>query len=1438
MNEVAIVGFYTELPGIEGPEELWKVVVNNRCTLSPINEKELLDAGVSQEEIDDPSYVKWGGFLDKARLFDPAFFSMTQMEANKLDPQHRVFLRVAYKALEQAGYGKRKGLKTGVFASCGINTYLLDHILGSTPFAEFEKDPFSLVGNSTHFLATRVGYKCDCTGPCVTLQTGCSSSLLALHYAKEAIVRGECDLALAGGVAIPHATPQGYHYTSGGVASPDGKCLAFDKESAGTVFTSGSSVLVLRSLKGARRAGDTIYGVIKATVVNNDGENKPGFTAPSMQGQAALITKALEVSGVDPESITYLETHGTATSLGDPIEFAALKEAFEKVTSKKQFCRLGALKNNIGHVDVAAGASGVIKILMAMRNKTLPGMTGFTGVNPRIDLENSPFVISREPEEWKVEGAPRRCGISAFGIGGTNAHAIIEEAPDETRELLGPEGSGEVILVSAKSESGGEVLRESVSAFIKERKDLSLRDVSYTLKVGRKEFAYRSFCSSGKEREMTSWEKNHLSDRRAKPVFLFSGQGSQYFGMARELFAYNPLFREVVLECFSLFENEGIKGLKEVVFGKEGEQIHLTLYTQPALFCIEYALAKVLLSLGVVPAMVIGHSLGEYVALCFAEVITLKDATKILAKRAQLLSTLKGTGMLAVYLAAEELMQCLPDDLDLAVDNAPSLCVLSGPDSSLCAFQEWLEERGIMSRPLKTSAGFHSRYTRSILDQFKGFLQSFKFQEPTYPIVSNVSGELLKVTEGMAEYLTTHICSCVHFRRSIQTVVASVDSPLFVEVGPGCALTTLVSSQLPKGSVAINLLPHPKSAEGDWHTFEKGAAKMWLHGIDIDWAALYPAGYAKKVACPNYPFEERVCWMERGKKCSNTANPLGKNAQVNEWFYTRKYVEVDWLDFRVPHPETVLVIANTASKVPFSSPKRISWAELGEERSAECVVCFLPQSPEELVMAFHSLVSWMQNDIAKDGRVKRLEIVGKHMTDWKGRVCPEAAPFIAFAKALAQEVSYLNCRCIDLYEGAEESLAFELTHQLRELLVILDGKRRFIEAFKPAMLTSAEERLSWKNIVIFGGLGRMGMYYSIALSPFVKNKIILVSRSLKEGEALKDVLLRSAQRKKMAPHFLEQIDKYALASCDITSETSMRETLMGIQKEHGSLDLVIHAAGVEQTEHTKDFMEIDTGYLDSVMDVKKGGLINLRRVQEDVSIGSIGVVSSISSTLGGINLFAYTASHLFVDAFVQNSDPGWFVLGWDALAMDGSEEERHCGSGLDRLAIKDREAIGVARRHLELKKKFSSLTCSTAELGARYEAWLTKESVSDEMKRESHKAPRPVLRTLFVAATTPQQKQIESAWQEVLGLESIGIKDNFFELGGDSLSALEVARSLSDTMKKRVKVTLLFERPTIEGVADALFPSNGGSEKGPASGLRAQRRQEALKQFATSRDRG
>lgn len=902
---IAVIGLGGRFPGAANVDEFWRNLCAGKETISRFSDDELLEVGFPPEAIHEERFVAAKAVVRNSEWFDAGFFGYTPREAEAIDPQQRVFLEVAWEALENSGYvGESFDGLIGVYAGVAHS----DRRAALRADSETSEVMQNTISQGPDFLTTRVSYKLNLHGPSFAIQSACSTSLVAIHQACRSLLNYECDIALAGGVAISGGEVGGYFYQEGAICSPDGHCRTFDARAEGTVPGQGAGVVVLRRLEDALEDRDTISAVILGSATNNDGSNRVGYTAPSITGQAQVVALAQAIAQVSPDSIGCIEAHGTATKLGDPVEIAALTRAFRGGTKRHRYCAIGSVKSNIGHADAAAGVAGLIKTVLALKHRQIPPSLHYQRANPEIDFDNSPFYVNTVLRKWESNGNPRRAGVSSFGLGGTNAHVVLEEPPGLQTDAS-PE-RGNLLVLSARSAEALETATQNLARHLELHPEQNLADVAYTLQVGRKAFQHRRTVVCDDRHDAVSAlagaTKERLRDspepaRQRGVVFMFPGQGAQHVNMGRNLYHSERVFKTEVDRCSELLGDSLGPNLSEILYprGRAADEaaalLNETSHTQPALFAVEYALAKQWMAWGVQPQAMLGHSIGEYVAACLAGVFRLEDALQLVAERGRLMQSLPAGAMLAVYRSAAEIDPRLSPGLSLAAVNAPQLCVVSGTPDEVERFEQELQRDGTATRRLHTLRAFHSSLVDGIVPQFCAFLEHIERRAPQIPFLSNVTGEWITSEQAVScEYWGRHLRCTVRFSEALQVLLKQPDN-LFLEVGPGNTLGTLARAQdaPPARHPVVQSLPHPKETEDDYSTVVSALGNLWLSGVGVDWKGLHAGKRRGRVPLPSYPFERQDFSARRqpdspaGRAADGAPEAAAeeKRANIDDWFY-------------------------------------------------------------------------------------------------------------------------------------------------------------------------------------------------------------------------------------------------------------------------------------------------------------------------------------------------------------------------------------------------------------------------------------------------------------------------------------------------------------------------------------------------------------------------
>ncbi len=907
-TKIAIVGMSCRLPGANDLREFWRNLVDGIESVRASTSEELQLSGLPREILEDSRFITACGRLDGVEEFDAAYFGMTKSIAEITAPQQRLLLELSQHALDDSGYCPENfSGRIGIYTAIESSDYERVHLLTRPDLYDSLGEKNLQLVNDIPFSATQVAYKLNLNGPAVGVTTACSSSLVAVHMACKSLLAYEADMMLAGGASYSVNQHTGYLYRDGGIASRDGHCRPFDKDASGTVNGNGGGMVVLKRLADAINDGDSIYAVIEASAINNDGGDKVNYSAPGIASQSEVISEALDLAGINADQVSYVETHGTGTLLGDPIEIAALTEAFREHTQKRQYCALGAVKANLGHLGCAAGVAGLIKTALALYHRQIPPAINFSSPNPKLNIEDSPFYITSENRYWSSESNERIAGVSSFGMGGTNAHVILSGREQQAYSDCGK--PVHVIPISAKTQRSLDENVRAVKKFIEENDAVSISDVAFTLQSGRKLHPFRqaftldSRSDIGQQIKKTVLPETGATTAPKRLFMMFPGQGNQWAGMAKSLYDHESVFRDEADHCFRYLQDKHDLQLRSILFDSPvsdtatDNKLKSTRFAQIGLFVVEYALAKTLLGYGIKPEAMIGHSIGEYVAATLAGVFSLDDALTVVVRRGQLMQALPEGGMAAVALAETELKAKLPDLVDVAAVNRNDQTIVSGPTEVITAFIESLAKEGIAATRLHTSHAFHSRMMDGCLNDFRQLMKGIKLNKPAISFFSNVHGRLIANDEaGNPEYWITHLRQPVKFFEGLQNMLQGGEA-VCLEVGPGNSIATVFSSHsgLRDKSQVFNCMSSHNKAEADITVFTKSLAMLWQSGIDICWASAYRGERRRRVHLPGYIFDKQRYWIEKSLSSAERIETKPALSSAHTEVSGKSTVEDNWL---------------------------------------------------------------------------------------------------------------------------------------------------------------------------------------------------------------------------------------------------------------------------------------------------------------------------------------------------------------------------------------------------------------------------------------------------------------------------------------------------------------------------------------------------------------
>ncbi len=1450
--EIAVIGMAGRFPGAPDLSALWRNLCGGVESIRRLAPEELVALGRSAAEVAAPNFVPAHGVLDDFDRFDAEFFGYRPREAEAIDPQHRIFLEVVWEAIENAGYDPRRypGL-IGIFAGASVDDYLQEQLRGNPEalarIGEFQ----AAYSNVVDHLTLRVSYKLNLRGPSLAVQSACSTSLVAVHLACQQLITGSCDMAVAGGVSLTLPQHWGYHHQDGMIFSPDGHCRAFDADAQGCLKGDGAGAVLLKRLSDALEDGDPIQAVILASAANNDGAAKAGYTAPGLDGQIRLIETAHTLAEVSAQSIGLIEAHGTGTPLGDPIEIGALTQAFRRSTPERQFCGIGSIKTNIGHLDAAAGVAGLIKAVLALKHRVLPPSLNFRTPNPQLALEQSPFFVVAAPTPWVSPAGPRRAGVSSFGIGGTNAHVVLQEAPD--LEAQSATDEPRLLVLSASTAAGLERMTENLAAHLEAHPDIALRDVAFTLLEGRGRFARRravvaasALAGAAALRDPRSWIDGDAGRGPPNLVFLFPGQGAQYLGMGRDLYRGEPAFRAVVDDCAERLLPLLHVDLREAVFCVDAAtdeptleaRLRQTALAQPALFVVEYALASFLMGLGLQPAAMAGHSLGEWVAACVAGVFTLDEALALVVERGRLMQRQAPGTMLSVPISREELLPLLGTELSLAAENAPRLCVVAGPDAAVAALANELAARySVECTPLRTSHAFHSAMMEPMLAPFLELLARVPRRAPVLPYVSTVTGHWVDADEVQGTTLWHgNIRGTVQFAQAAQ-VLLGLDNPVFLEVGPGTTLSGLLRRQadLRAAPVVAACLRHPADTADDRAILRAALGRLWTQGVELGAATLGPSP-CRRLPLPGYAFVRQRHWVDAAPKATLLAAPTRRPS--DQWYYVP-----GWTRSPPPlgarRPTGSWLVAGSAPAAELLAGRirdlggpaeSISLQQLDTAQAwGEHLLFLVPEEAGDGGFA-HLLACaqrWTRDGLAHPRRLTLVAGCAWSVTGDES-IVPERALGHAFTLVLPQELDDIGCQFVDVdLRDARwpDQVLGEALLEAPDRLVAYRAGQRWRQTMEPLPLlpgaAAGNAGLRAGGVyLITGGLGGMGLALAEELARTVQARLVLVGRRGLPDRAtwasLEGAEDDIGQRIRAVLRIEQAGGEVMVLAADVADANAMATVREQAHARFGPLCGIIHAAGVPGGALIA--MQ-DAVAIDQVLSPKVRGLQSLLRAFGDQPLEFLLLCSSLTSLIGRAGRLEYTAANLYLDAVAQSSRALRILsVNWDNWVEAGMAREAATGV-LEGLT----HAEGARALRVALTQNSPQIVVSTLDLGPRMAGSSStklgaalRPGVAADSALPSATDARADPSPPFLAAQSATEKTLVSVWQDLLGVPRVGVDDDFFDLGGDSVVSIQLCgRARRAGLNMGVKQ--VFELRTIARIAralDAATPapiSTGGS---------------------------
>lgn len=1280
-NDVAVVGMAGRFAGASDVDELWRRVVAGDDCLTDLTADDLLGEGVASATVADPAYVRRTGALDDVEGFDHRFFGIGARDAAVMDPQHRHFLEVAWEALESAAIVPEKFAGAiGVFGGCGMDTYLINNLITNPKLLD-QMGWFLLrhTGNDKDFLTNNVAYRLDLRGPAVNVQTACSTSLVAVHLAVQSLLSFETDVALAGGVTIEVPHRRGYTYHEGEILAPDGICRAFDAASAGTVLTSGAAVVVLRRLTDALADGDPVLAVVKGTAINNDGSRKVGFLAPSVDAHADVIREALTVAGVSAREVQLFEAHGTGTAVGDPIEVAAASAAFRTWTDDRGFCRITSTKPNIGHTDTAAGAASLIKVVQALQHHTLPPLANHTEPSPLLGIERTPFVVSGEPAPWP-DDAPRRAGVSSLGVGGTNAHVVVEEAPAPAS--VEPAAPEQVLALSALTAEAVDAAAVRLADHLDRHPDADLASVAHTLVTGRRAMPHRRVVTATDVASAVDVLRSGDRFRSAKaaipdgPVrlgFMFPGGGSQYAGMAAGLDARFTEFHAVREQGIALVRAAGGVDLAPLlVAGGDPAALRPPTASLPSVFVTSIALARQWIEFGAQPDVLLGHSLGEYAAAHLAGVMSFEDAVKLVVVRSALMERASGTdaAMLVVPLAEAELVGMLPAELSLAVVNAAEECVVAGRRAAIEALAAELTERGTPGSIIPLSAAAHSALLDPVLPEFAETVRSVGLNAPQLPYLSNLTGTWITAEQATdPQYWVDHLRGTVRFADCLRTALDG--TPLVLsELGPGQTLSSLARRSTPSPAAAIPTLRHADHDIADTAFTVQAFARQWAAGAAVELDPLV-AERSRRVRLPTYPFQHERCWIEPGVAAAYAGPAATGTSSVevpqriddlDEATWAIDWAEVDPPAAEVPAGGRWHVLADRGDQLARGIADELSRRGAsavgvadrlpGDDVELAGVVLVAPSGREAYDLAVQR---WFGDGIAAARRLgaspghPRLAAVTRAALPVDGLAGrPADAMALGLTGVAAAEYSELVTRFVDVDGPTDDAQATRVVDDVLgdgEPVVAWRGASR--RSPRPtSTVAPAPTGPTFRDggtYVVTGGLGGVGGVLAEHLAAAHRANVVLVSSApVPDGDARARWLAAhsfddpTARRIRQLAEIEQHGTKVAVVVADLADPASVREALADAERKVGRIDGAIHAAG-QLRDGLIEFATADDHA--TVLGAKAHGALVLADELERRGAELLVLVSSTSTTLTPPGQASYVGANAVLDALVGRRGP-------------------------------------------------------------------------------------------------------------------------------------------------------------------------------------------------------
>lgn len=1425
-RDIAIVGMSGRFPKSDTIDGFWKNLLDEKELIHFYSDAELQNLGVQQKDLSNANYVKAASFIDNVESFDYPFFKYTPAEVNFMNPQTRLLHQLVWEAIEDAGFDTEKyGKKIGIFVGAHND---LNWSLHAATSQDNSIDSFSKTYLSDpSFMASMVAFKLNLKGPCYYVDTACSTSLSTIHLACRSLLLNECGVAVTGGIRVNSFNDVGYLYQEGMIESRDGHCKTFDADASGTIGAEGAGLVVLKRLEDAINDNDQIYAVIKASAMNNDGNRKPGYSMPSIQGQVECIKLAHKIAGIQSKDITYIEAHGTATKVGDPIEIESLNKAFDNDTNHK--CDIGSVKSNIGHSDEAAGVVSLIKTALSIKNETIPASINFENTNPLINFKNGPFSVVTKTKKWeRKNNTPLIAGVNCFGVGGTNVHVVLQENERGNTTSSTSQRAYKLIQYSAKTVSSLEGYEAKLVKFLKENKNTNLADLAYTFQVGRKQFDYSKHIVARNIEEtiavLESKENPYQEiDKKERIVFMFPGQGSQYCKMGAELYEEELYFKEILDQGFKILSEIDTADYKEILFNHaDSSLINTTEYTQPILFLFEYALAKMLIKWGIKPDYLIGHSLGEYVAAAVSEVFSFEDALKLIAKRGKLMSSLEAGAMFSIEADYEKFDKTILAGVSLAAVNSPGNFVVSGTKDEIEKIKVLCLANEILCVQLKTSHAFHSKMMLPIVDELKEYLSSITLNKPSIQYISNVSGQLIAPEEATSpDYWVKHLLEPVYYAKGLKTLT-NIGNTVFVEVGPGKTLTGLFRqiNSPEKENVAIQTVKHPKEETNDKAFLVKAISKLGSYGFSLDWESYYQQETRNKISLPTYSFDD-YHFPVRVKPYENLSqNKIRKkdNQEKHLYYQSWKYCPVErkhaekeiesvllFLDKEkkatqlatvcskrnihaivVNREETFRADGNSIGINP-ESPEDykalFDYLKLNNLTFSTVIYCWGVDSPKHINSNYSEYIKTTDHFIAilkelsghlVHNPLKFANISSNNIEVLGGEKADYTSGLASVLQVFSEENPSLKSISIDVDDFDPftcESIVNEIKKERRFCQIAYRNKRKWECAFE-SLPVIEQEHSDKKEIKSQGNylvIGELHVHNRIIMSYLIENyraQVFLINQEDYNASKEDDQLLDVFRSSGELVHI----------NCSLLDFDKLTNEIQAIEQRHGKIDGVIYAERNTGLENFPAVESISEKIIEAHFSEKINGILNLYRILENKDLDFVKVISSMSVFSGGTSYGAYAASYALLDDIVLNISA--HAKSWSLLNV--------CGISGNAAQTVSSEEFAKAFENSFKYSEIKQLLVFNEVSGKVKNTVPQKRTNKDSSTNKSYRTPE-----------TSTEKEITILFEEFFGISGIGTEEDFFEYGLDSLKGISVTKRIEKQFEVRINIDELYKKNTI-----------------------------------------